>query len=134
MGKIGLRVQCSVLFASPVLAMWAAPVIQEAHVGRPAAQWLPRATLVHFLMAVFLFVAPFAVHFLLRKQHGQIEALGIDVNRLLLLMGLGGSASVSWCAAFLFGFGESTEYLLGWVALSYVIGTFWGWRLRHVLR
>lgn len=131
---MGLRVQCSVLFAAPVLAMWAAPVIQEAYGGRPVAQWLPRVTLVHFLVSVFLFVAPFAVQFLLRKQRSQIETLGIDLNRLLLFMGLGGSASVSWFAAFLFGFGESTEYLMGWVALSFAIGTFWGWRLRHVLR
>ena len=134
MGKVGLRIQCSVLFAAPVLAMWAAPVIQEAHGGRPAAPWLPKATLVHFLVAGCLFCAPFAVHFLLRKQRTQIEARGIDVNRLLLLMGLGGSASVSWFAAILFGFGESSEYLLGWLALSFAIGTFWGWRLRYVLR
>jgi hypothetical protein len=134
MRKIGVRVQCSGLFAAPVLAMWAAPVIQEAHGDRQPPQWLPVATLAHLLMAGFLFVAPFAVQFLLRGQHSQIEGSGIDLNRLLLLMGLGGSATVSWVAAILVGFGETTEFLMGWTALSFAVGVFWGWRLRHVLR
>ena len=133
MGKISLRLQCSLLFAAPVLAIWAAPVIRDL-VNEPPVEWLRKAMFVHLSLSVFLVVAPFLVEFLTRRQYDRIEPMAVDLDLTLLLMGLGGVAFVSWGAAILFGFGESTEYLFGCVAFSFAIGTYWGWRLRHALR
>jgi hypothetical protein len=81
-----------------------------------------------------LFAAPFIVQFLSCRQRGQFEAVGVDVDQLLLLMGTGGSAGVAVFALFLFAFGRTYEELYGWAALSFGIGLFWFWRLRRVLK
>jgi hypothetical protein len=134
MSKAKLRLSCGVLLLAPVLAIWAAPVFREALLNEQPVQWLRNAVLAHFGVGVFLVAAPFIVEFLTRQQRGQLKSMGVDIDLTLLLMGVGGASVVSWGAAILFGYGETTEYLLGSAVLSFVIGTFWAWRLRYVLR
>jgi hypothetical protein len=133
MSKAKLRLSCGILLLAPVFAIWAAPVIRE-HLNEQPVPWLRKAVLAHFGVGVFLIAAPFIVEFLTGRQRSQREPTGVDVDLVLLKMGVAGSAVVSWGAAILFGYGETTEYLLVSAVLSFAIGTFWAWRLRYVLR
>jgi hypothetical protein len=130
--KTGVRVCRAVLLPSPFLAIWASPVIREAFRNLHPVHWLPIATLIHVAVAIFLFAAPFIIFRLLTPaQRIQIEELGIDMDQMLLMMGIAGSAAVAWFACMLFGLGGTIEYLYGWAAVSIGIEVFWCWRLWH---
>jgi hypothetical protein len=133
MSKAEVRLICVIMLLTPPLTIWWAPVFREALFGELPVLWLPTAALVHFGVAVFFFAAPFIVQFLSRRQRSHFEAIGVDIDQLLLLMGIGGSAGVVVIALFLFAFGGTIDDLFGWAALSFGIGLFWFWRLRHVL-
>lgn len=133
MSKAKLRLGFGILLLAPVFAIWAAPVIRETLLNEQPVLWLRKAVLAHFGVGVFLVAAPFVVEFLTGRQRSQLEPI-VDIDLLLLLMGVSGSAVVSWGAAILFGYGETKEYLLVSVVLSFAIGTYWTWRLRYVLR
>jgi hypothetical protein len=108
--------------------------MKEAHRNGQPVQWLPLAHLAHVVMTLFVFSAPFMVQFLIRKQHAVLESQGINIQQLLLLMGIGGSAFGVSIALVLIGFGGTTEYLRGWAGASFVVATFWCWQSRQNLR
>jgi hypothetical protein len=84
---------------------------------------------------LFMLTGPFVVPLLMRGNREKLDAVGIDFDQLTLLMGAGGSASVS-AMALLFStlLGSSIAYPYPWAGLSFLGVAFWCWRLRHLLR
>jgi hypothetical protein len=133
LSKSGLRFRCGVLLAMPIVAISAAPLLQETRRGEPPASWLPVANVVHLLAALYLFAAPIIVQFLWRRHRDRVEAPRIDGNRVLLLMGVGGAAAVAGSALLLVALGGSITRSNVWAVVSFAAAALWCWRFRQLL-
>ena len=90
---------------------------------------------VFVALALFMLTAPFVLPLFMRGSREQLDAVGIDLDQLTLLMGAGGSASVSAMALpFSTLLGSSIADPYPSAGLSFLGVAFWCWRLRHLLR
>jgi hypothetical protein len=86
------------------------------------------------LLAVFLYTAPFVVQ-RLRDASWERAVPGVDLDQLVLLMGVGGASAVAMASALVaIRFGGSVISPYAWSALAFFVSAFWCWRLWHVLR
>jgi len=132
-----MRLRCGGLLLVPLTAVEVAPFVESSHRGMQRSAWSPLANVLFVVGALFLFAAPFIVEFLLRTSRKRLEeALGTDLDQLLLLMGVGGSASVSMMPLIFTALvGSSIVYNpYPWAAVSFLWAGFWCWRFWHVLR
>ena len=134
MTRAGMRFRCSVLLLMPPAIVWAVPLVGGDR-GGPLEPWSSLVDGVFVAAALFMLGAPFTVPLFMRGSREKLEAIGVDLDQLTLLMGTGGSASAS-AIALLFStlLGSRIAYPYPWAALSFLGVAFWCWRLRHLLR
>ncbi len=129
-----MRTRCALLLGVPIVAVYVTRLLESS---RPEMEQ-PSTSLANigFLaVAIFLYAAPFVVRRLLQTSRERVEALGIDVDQLVLLMGVGGPCSVTMLAVVVTMLvGGSIAYPYAWSALALLVSGFWCWRLWHVLR
>ena len=132
--KSWMRTRCVLLFGVPIVAVYVTRLLESR---RPESEQ-PGASLAatgFVALAIFLYVAPFVVQRLLQSSRDRVEALGIDVDQLVLTMGMAGPCTIALLAVGVTGrFGGSNIYPYAWSALAVLVSAFWCWRLRHVLR
>lgn len=131
-----MRLRCGMLLLMPLVVVWVAPLVGSGHRGlEPQPPWAPLADVVFVVLAIFLFAAPFIVLSLMRRSRERLEALSLDLDRLVLLIGAAGSATVAMMALlFTALIGGSIAYPYPWAALGFLGVGFWCLRLQHVLR
>ena len=136
MSRSGMRWRCGMLLLMPLVVIWVAPLVGPGHRGlEQLPSWLPLADVVFLASALFMLAAPFIVLVLMRRSRERLEALSIDLDQLVLLIGAAGSATVAMMALLLTALiGGAIAYPYPWAALGFLGVGFWCWRLRHVLR
>jgi len=118
----------------PPTIVWVVPLVGVDRGGQ-LGPWFSLPNGVFIAAALFMLTAPFVAPPLMRGNRERLDAVGVDLDELTLLMGAGGSASVS-AMALLFStlLGSSIAYPYPWAGLSFLGVAFWCWRLRHLLR
>jgi hypothetical protein len=130
MSKGVIWLQWILLMTVPMAAVVAAPFVEAR---RPKADSLSVVEVLLLALALFLLVAPFIVEFLLRMSRQPLPQ-GADLPRLLLLIGVGGSSTVSFMGLLTVSLGGAfSPPVYGWIAISVVSMLFYSWRYRRAL-
>jgi hypothetical protein len=133
MGRLGIRLQCAGLLVIPFSAVRAAPFLEGT---RPIANaaWAPWIGIGLMAVGLYMLFAPLLVERPLRRSRAALELRGIDVDQLLLLLGVGGAAGASMLPLVMMALdGSSARLVLPWAAVCFIATMFWCWRFRHVL-
>ena len=92
-----MRWRCGMLLLMPLVVIWVAPLVGPGHRGlEQLPSWLPLADVVFLAAALFMLATPFIILVLMRRSRERLEALSIDLDQLVLLIGAAGSATVAW--------------------------------------
>ena len=117
-----------VLALTPLIAIIATPFVEGFHKFSKQA-WLPWFNILFVVLALYFFALPFLIKAQIKKDKTGLRFKGIDSSRLLLSLGVGGAASVSMGALFMFAYiGNSFNWVYFWAAISLPIGLYWCWR------
>jgi hypothetical protein len=134
--KLGPRLRCVGLMIVPFTAIQVAPLLEAS---RPVTRSTtsPWANLGLFATALYVFLSPLVLQRLLRRSQQSREAFerrGMDVDELLLLVGVGTAAAGSMAPVAIMSLGgDSGWFVVPWAVVCFISGTFWCWRYRHVL-